>query len=256
MPIRFVSVGVGSEGVSRIDRSKRGRHRSFHQLGRRRLRSRDRCCKGHCDFFVGLMARSRRTTSGTQRPSAGHGAARSGVLLSCVDCSSGCTPSTDAFWLKRDRHIRRREWWQHVGHSAEVIRMSKMVDGNTTTRARVDSAGSWYSRRRTRSPRAARWQGCTVGMAPLLLFAITGCGPSDRTLAATASPAVTVTPTASANPATTAPTIETGKTSLGTVLTDSKGHTLYYLSTEQTGQDATVKVTLASVGHGTWRLQG
>jgi predicted lipoprotein with Yx(FWY)xxD motif len=111
-----------------------------------------------------------------------------------------------------------------------------MVGSNTPT-ARVDSGVSWNSGRRTRSPRGASWWGCTVGLAPILLFAIAGCGPSDRTLAATASPADTVTPASPASPATTAPIIETRKTSLGTVLTDSTGHTLYYLSTEQTGQD-------------------
>ncbi len=115
--------------------------------------------------------------------------------------------------------------------------MSKTVGSTTSKRARVDSDVSSTSGGRTRSPRAASWRPCAVGLAPLLALVISGCGASDPTLATTASPAVTVTPTSLTSPATTAPTIETGKTSLGTVLIDSKGHTLYYLSTEQTGQD-------------------
>ena len=112
-----------------------------------------------------------------------------------------------------------------------------MLGRNTTTSARGDSEVLWTPGGQTPFPRAASWRACTLGAAPLILFAITGCGTSDRALAATASPAVTVTPTSPTNRATTAPIIESGKTSLGTVLTDSKGHTLYYLSTEQTGQD-------------------
>jgi predicted lipoprotein with Yx(FWY)xxD motif len=112
-----------------------------------------------------------------------------------------------------------------------------MVGSNTTSRARVDSEVPWNSGERTRPPRAASWRPYVVGVAPLLLLAIAGCGANKPALAAIASPAVTVTPASLGSPATTPPTIKTGKTSLGTVLTDSKGHTLYYLSTEQTGND-------------------
>ena len=115
--------------------------------------------------------------------------------------------------------------------------MSKTVGSNTIKRARVDSevSGIGADERGLRERRVGRRAHSRHRSASP--FVIARCGASDPTLAATASSAITVTPTSLASPATTAPTIETGRTSLGPVLIDSKGHTLYYLSTEQTGQD-------------------
>jgi predicted lipoprotein with Yx(FWY)xxD motif len=76
------------------------------------------------------------------------------------------------------------------------------------------------------------WQAprsCIVLTATLLVVGLGGCAGSDPA----ASP--TGNPTSSA--ATTAATVTTGTTALGTVLTDSQGHTLYYLTTEQGGAD-------------------
>jgi predicted lipoprotein with Yx(FWY)xxD motif len=77
-----------------------------------------------------------------------------------------------------------------------------------------------------------------VVVAPLGLAAMVACGAAQPDASPTAVPAPTSSSATSADPASAVATVDIGTTSMGTVLTDGQGHTLYYLSTEASGQDA------------------
>lgn len=82
------------------------------------------------------------------------------------------------------------------------------------------------------------WKRSFAILVPLGLIGLVACGAVQ----AHATPTASVTPTpinsAPADPASDVATVDIGTTSMGTVLTDAHGHTLYYLSTEASGQDA------------------
>jgi predicted lipoprotein with Yx(FWY)xxD motif len=74
-------------------------------------------------------------------------------------------------------------------------------------------------------------------LSPLLVVGVAACGaasPSGTTPSLATAPAAISSAAGSANGA---GEIEIGMTSLGTVLTDAQGHTLYYLSAEDEGDD-------------------
>jgi predicted lipoprotein with Yx(FWY)xxD motif len=74
-------------------------------------------------------------------------------------------------------------------------------------------------------------------IAPVGLNLMVAC---DAAQPKASAPEITPTPTSAraADPSRTVATVDIGMTSIGTVLTDAQGHTLYYLSTEAGGQDA------------------
>jgi predicted lipoprotein with Yx(FWY)xxD motif len=75
-------------------------------------------------------------------------------------------------------------------------------------------------------------------IAPLGVAGMVACGAAQPV----ATPIASATPApgsaATADPSSDVATVDIGTTSIGTVLTDAHGHTLYYLSSEATGQDA------------------
>jgi predicted lipoprotein with Yx(FWY)xxD motif len=76
---------------------------------------------------------------------------------------------------------------------------------------------------------------------PLAALAVVGlfaCGMRSLDASPPNSALATATSTPSASPISSVATVDIGTTSLGTVLTDSEGRTLYVLSIEQNGQDA------------------
>jgi predicted lipoprotein with Yx(FWY)xxD motif len=75
-------------------------------------------------------------------------------------------------------------------------------------------------------------------LVPLFVVGVTACGESSSITSPSTSALHTSTATPSTSPTIGVVTVDTGTTSLGTVLTDSTGHTLYVLSGEQNGQDA------------------
>jgi predicted lipoprotein with Yx(FWY)xxD motif len=74
-------------------------------------------------------------------------------------------------------------------------------------------------------------------VAPLCVLTLGACGAARASTLPSSRPASLPARTSPGNTAAEAATVLTGTTSVGTVLTDSQGHTLYYLSAESTGQD-------------------
>jgi predicted lipoprotein with Yx(FWY)xxD motif len=74
-------------------------------------------------------------------------------------------------------------------------------------------------------------------IAPLGVAGMVACGATKPN--ATPTPLVAPTPSSAptAVPSSAVPTVDIGTTSIGTVLTDANGHTLYYFSMEANGQD-------------------
>lgn len=76
-----------------------------------------------------------------------------------------------------------------------------------------------------------------VLLTPLFVIGLAACGAAAPSAPI---PSLATGPTATSQAASTANgagEVETGITALGTVLTDAQGHTLYYLSAEDDGQD-------------------
>jgi predicted lipoprotein with Yx(FWY)xxD motif len=85
--------------------------------------------------------------------------------------------------------------------------------------------------------RRVRRRSWLVCVAPFGVTATVACG-STQPLASPSAPLSSPSSATSADPASMVATVDMATTPVGTVLTDSHGHTLYYLSTEASGQDA------------------
>jgi predicted lipoprotein with Yx(FWY)xxD motif len=83
-----------------------------------------------------------------------------------------------------------------------------------------------------------RWKRYLAVFVPLGLVGLVACGAAKPDTTPTASVTLTPSSAATADPSSDVATVEVGSTSIGTVLTDVHSHTLYYLSTEASGQDA------------------
>lgn len=122
-------------------------------------------------------------------------------------------------------------------HIGDRMFANEKGTGGVTLKLRESRRRGFSPPCRSRGIRLTTRRRRILPLAPLAVMGLAACGahgsgdsPTNRPLATAAS-----TPTASS--ASGLPTVDTTTTSLGTVLTDAQGHTLYYLSAEQDGQD-------------------